>query len=509
MIAAIYSRFSSDKQNDASIAAQLRACNAYCVSQGYQVYREYVDEAISGRSDERPAFQSMISDARNRSFDVLVCHKIDRFSRDRYDHSHYKRILQKNNIKLEYVDQRIDDTPEGALTESLLIGLSEYYSRNLARETMKGMNENAHQCKFNGGTPPLGYSIDADKKYVINEHEAAAVRLIFELYTSGQGLSKIAQELNLQGYQPKRGGVFGKNSLHDILRNEKYIGIYKFGRVRATPDGRRNSHKSDASAITGTIPAIIDQETWEKVKIKMTDNKNKAGRFSARREYLLSGLLYCKCGSAMTAHYKADRGKAWYICGANSRKAGTCDCKAAEVELVDNTLIMILNETFADPARRAELCKEINAAVYAEASDLSGRINSLETELQSVKTKKARLMDALLEGLLDDDDKQAIKTLNARKESIEHELSIAARSIKSKLITPAMVEAYAADLATALKEKDPEKLRAVLPVIVERIDYDGENIAAQLRVHSFVVRVARHLLRVHKKPTTWMVNFRK
>ena len=508
MIAAIYARFSSDKQNDASIVAQLRACQAYCSTHGYRVYQEYVDEAISGRSDERPAFQRMIADARSRSFDVLVCHKIDRFSRDRYDHSHYKRILQKNNIKLEYVDQRIDDTPEGALTESLLIGLSEYYSRNLARETMKGMNENAHQCKFNGGTPPLGYSINADKKYVINEQEAAAVRLIFDMYTSGHGLSKISAELNRQGYQPKRGGVFGKNSLHDILRNEKYIGIYKFGRVRATPDGRRNSHKSDENAITGTIPRIIEQETWEKVKLKMAENKEKAGRFSARREYLLSGLLYCKCGSAMTAHYKADRGKAWYICGANSRKAGTCDCKAVETELAENTLIAVLDETFS-ARQRASMCKEINEKIYADAAELSGRINSLESELQSVKTKKARLMDALMEGLLDDDDKQTIKTLNARKETIEHELTIAARSIKSKLITPAMVEAYAAELATALKEKDPEKLRAVLPVIVERIDYDGDNIAAQVRVNSFVVRVARHLLRVHKKPTSWMVNFRK
>lgn len=90
---------------------------------------------------------------------------------------------------------------------------------------------------------------------------------------------------------------------------------------------------------------------------------------------------------------------------------------------------MILKETFVDPDRRDELCKEINAAVYAEAAELSGRINSLESELQLVKTKKARLMDALLEGLLDDDDKATIKTLNARKESTEHELSVAARSI--------------------------------------------------------------------------------
>lgn len=497
MLAAIYARFSSDKQNDGSIDAQLRACRAYCTQHGYTVQQEYVDEALSGRSDDRPAFQRMISDAKSRTFHVLVCHKIDRFSRDRYDHSHYKRILQKNNIKLEYVDQRIDDTPEGALTESLLIGLSEYYSRNLARETMKGMNENAYKCKFNGGIPPLGYSIDQDKNYVINEQEAAAVRLIFAMYTSGHGLTKIAQELNKQGYQPKRGGVFGKNSLHEILRNEKYIGIYRFGKVRATPDGRRNSHKHN-EGITGTIPAIIDQNTWEAVKRKMETNKEKAGRFSARREYLLSGLLYCKCGAAMTAHYKTDRGKAWYICGQNSRKAGTCDCKSVESELVENTLVAVLQETFlgADNAKR--LADEINAAVYKEASELSGRINSLESELQTVKTKKARLMEALLEGLLDDDDKANLRALNARKEAIENELSIAARSIKSRLVTPAQVSGYVADFCDAIKEKDPEKLRAVLPIIVDRIDYDGENIEAFLRVNSFVVRVARHLARGHK-----------
>ncbi len=173
MRAVIYSLYSSEKQNDASIDAQLRACNAYCA---YHVY-----EAIAVRSDERPAFQRMIADARNQSFDVLVFHKTDRFSRDRYDHSHYKRILQKNNIKLEYVDQRIDDTPEGNLTESLLIGISEYYSRDLARETMKGMNERAHKCNFNGGISPLDFSLSLNGDYILNDHEAAAIRLIFPI----------------------------------------------------------------------------------------------------------------------------------------------------------------------------------------------------------------------------------------------------------------------------------------------------------------------------------------
>ena len=489
MRAALYSRYSSDNQSIASIDAQLRACRDYCARNNYAIVQEFVDEALSGRNDDRPAFQEMISAAKMKQFDVLVCHKIDRFSRDRYDHSHYKRILQKNNIKLEYSDQRIDDTPEGALTESMLIGLSEYYSRNLAREVMKGMNEKAHKCKHNGGTPPLGYDVNEEHDYMVNEHEAEAIRFIFGSYAGGMSLGKITLELNARGFHPKRGGIFGKNSLHDILKNEKYIGVYRFGRVKTGPDGRRNTHKDNPDAIVGTLPRIVDDETWKVVQLKMLQNKEKAGRFSARREYLLSGLLRCKCGAAMTGHYKTDRGKSWYICGANSRKPGSCDCKNVEADLIENALISVLREVFLDSSKRQKLVDEINASVYKEASELSGRINALEAELKAVRTKKERLMQALLEGLLDNEDKEALRALNLRKEVIENDLSVSARSIKSKLITPAMVEGYVADFAEAVKEKDPDKLRAVLPILVEHIDYTGNSIKARLRVNSFVVEV--------------------
>ena len=486
--AVLYARYSSDLQTQNSIDAQLRACRDYCQRNQYSIVTEYCDEALSGRSDERPDFQRMIDAAKQKSFDVVVCHKIDRFSRDRYDHSHYKRILQRSGVKLEYADQRIDDSPEGGLTESLLIGLSEYYSKNLARETMKGLNERAYKGKFNGGIPPLGYEIK-DDEYVINEKEAEAIRFIFTKYIEGWGLSRISQALNELGYSPKRGGRFGKGSLHDILRNEKYIGVYKFGRVRRTADGQRNSHKHDAEAITvaGAIPQIIDNETWEKCKQKNLENQIRPGSYSAKRTYLLTGLLKCKCGFNMVGHYSNARKKSWYICGQNTRKAKTCDCKMVECSKIESEVIEMLKETLLDTEKRQQLCDDINASVRTAAFELNGKANALDAELRGVRAKLARLLDALEEGLLGDTGKERIKLLNARERSLEHEIKQTATLLAAQKITPQQVAAFVSGHAEALNEKDPEKLRASIQALSQNISYDGHSVFVDIRVTSYLV----------------------
>ena len=95
MKAVIYARFSSDNQREESITAQIRAAKEFCKKNGYQVIKEYTDEAFSARTDDRPAFQQMILDAQDRLFEILVVHKIDRFARNRYDSAFYKHQLKK------------------------------------------------------------------------------------------------------------------------------------------------------------------------------------------------------------------------------------------------------------------------------------------------------------------------------------------------------------------------------------------------------------------------------
>ena len=153
---ALYARFSSDNQRAESIDAQIRAMKKYCQENHYLIVETYVDEAKSATSDKRPAFQQMIKDSDKKLFDVLLVHKLDRFSRNRYDSAMYKNRLKRNGVTVFSVLEKLNDSPESVIMESLLEGMSEYYSKNLSREVMQGLNENALKCKHTGGKPPLG-----------------------------------------------------------------------------------------------------------------------------------------------------------------------------------------------------------------------------------------------------------------------------------------------------------------------------------------------------------------
>jgi len=201
--AVAYCRYSSDNQREESIEAQVRAIEEYAEKNNIEIIRIYADEAKSATTDDRPQFLQMIKDSEMNIFQAVIVHKLDRFARNRYDNAFYKRLLKKNGIRLISVLEPLDDSPESIILESVLEGMAEYYSRNLAREVMKGLKENAFQAKFNGGIAPLGYDIK-DGYYVINEKEAEAVKLIFKMYNDGYSYGCIIDELNLRGYKTKK-----------------------------------------------------------------------------------------------------------------------------------------------------------------------------------------------------------------------------------------------------------------------------------------------------------------
>lgn len=132
--AVLYARFSSDNQREESIEAQLCAIHEYCERKGIVILHEYCDRAKSATTDNRPEFLQMISDAKNDEFDFVIVHKLDRFSRNRYDSAHYKKELKKAGVSVLSVLENLGDSPESIILESVLEGMSEYYSKNLARE---------------------------------------------------------------------------------------------------------------------------------------------------------------------------------------------------------------------------------------------------------------------------------------------------------------------------------------------------------------------------------------
>ena len=159
MKAVIYARYSSDNQREESIDGQLRECMEYATYNEMQVVDNYIDRALSAKTDNRPNFQRMIKDSAKGIFDVIIVWKLDRFARNRYDSAHYKNILKKNGVKVVSATESISQDASGILLESMLEGYAEYYSAELAEKVKRGMTENALKGLWNGGQVPFGYVV--------------------------------------------------------------------------------------------------------------------------------------------------------------------------------------------------------------------------------------------------------------------------------------------------------------------------------------------------------------
>lgn len=309
-------------------------------------------------TDNRPEFLRMISEASEQKFDIVLVHKLDRFARNRQDSIGYRMQLKRHGVSLVSVLEYIDESPESIILESVLEAMAEYYSKNLAREVQKGMKENALKGLHTGGKPPFGYDVDPEtKKLVINEKEACAVRLIFDRFLEGYGYDKIMNELNVHGYRTKCGNPFGKNSLHGIIRNEKYTGTYIFNRSAAKDvDGKRNNHKNkeddEIIRLDDAVPAIISKNIFEQVQRKIVARKNNKPSNKAKEVYLLSGKIYCgECGYSMGGNKKmSGRSKTphvTYRC-MGKKNRHICENKEIRREYIETYVLEKLSEYVFD-----------------------------------------------------------------------------------------------------------------------------------------------------------------
>ena len=161
--AVIYARYSCDKQTEQSIEGQLRVCQDYAKSHDILILDTYIDQAISGTTDNRAAFQRMIKDSSRKEWDYVLVYKLDRFSRDKYATAIHKKTLKDNGVKVLSAMENIPDTPEGIILESLLEGMSQYYSAELSQKVKRGMRETRLKGYFQGGNVLYGYKLDGTR----------------------------------------------------------------------------------------------------------------------------------------------------------------------------------------------------------------------------------------------------------------------------------------------------------------------------------------------------------
>lgn len=251
MLVALYARVSSERQaeRDLSIPAQLSALREYALAQGHEVIQEFIDEAESAQSADRPAFQQMIALAKQRppSFEAILVWKLSRFARNREDAVIYKGLLRRQGVQLISITEPTDDTPTGRLLEGFLEVMDEFYSANLGAEVVRGMREAASRGQLVGGQVPVGYrKTEAtnganDQVHLEPDPEwAPVVRRIFHLCADEHlSLRHIGKKLMAEGLPTPTGGTWSSSTLRHILSNELYLGHMVWNRHDRRGKGHR------------------------------------------------------------------------------------------------------------------------------------------------------------------------------------------------------------------------------------------------------------------------------
>ena len=415
MRAVIYARYSSDNQREESIEGQLRECMEFANRAEIDVIGNYIDRALSAKSDNRPEFQRMIKDSYKHAFDCIIVWKLDRFSRNRYDSAHYKAFHRKNGVKVISAMESISEGSEGILLESVLEGMAEYYSAELAEKVVRGMKENTLKGINNGGQVTFGYKLNAERKFEPNETTAPIVEEIFTMYADGKTVKQIVDYLDKKGIRSYRGGKLNINSIQRILSNRRYIGEYKFREV----------------VVPHCIPSLVSDELFERVQKKLIKNKKAPARHKAEDDYLLTLKLFCgKCGAHMVGESGMGTSKVYhyYKC-ANTKRVHICDKKAVRKEWIEDLVVKKAMEILHDE----KLVDYLTDRIYILQGEENPRIPRLKEQLDETEKRISNVMDAIEQGIITDSTKDRLAQLESKKKELE--ITILQEKIKKPFLT--------------------------------------------------------------------------
>ena len=432
MTAVIYARYSSDNQREESIEGQIRECTAYAEKNGITIVKHYIDRALSAKTDNRPEFQQMIKDSEKRLFGIVLVWKLDRFARNRYDSAHYEYQLERNHVKLVSATEPISEGPAGIMVKSMLTGMAEYYSAELSEKVVRGMTENVLKGKYNGGTIPIGYTVDEEKFFQIDPLKAPFVVEVFQRYNDGATMKELMNWLNDSGVTTNRNQKFTYNSIQTLLTNRRYIGENRFKDI-VMPD---------------SIPVIIEKELFDSVQDKIAKNRRAPARHKAEDDYLLTTKLFCgMCGAMMFGECGTSRNKNvhhYYKC-ANAKRTKTCKKKTVRKEWLED---LVVNETMK-MIRDDDSIQSIVDAVMILQEQENTVLPLLEKQMKDIENGIENLLNAIQAGVLTSSTKGRLEKLEAQQKELE------IRIAEEKLAKPKVSAEFVKFWLTNFRKLDP------------------------------------------------------
>ncbi len=404
--AVVYARYSSTNQTEQSIEGQKHVCEDFAKRNDIIIVDYYIDRAMSGTNDDRDSFQKMLKDSNNKKWDYVLVYKLDRFARNKYESAIHRKHLKDNGITLLSAMENIPETPEGVLLESLLEGMNEYFSKELAQKVARGQ----HESRMKGhliGALSFGYIKNVDKTLSINEDEAIILKRMFEDYSSGKSILQISRDLENENIT-HNGRKFIPETIRGYLKNEFYTGIYKV-----------NNKVYDK-----IYPQIITPELFKRVNDKL--NANKYGCRKDNHEiFILKDKIYCgSCDRKMypvSAISKNGNSLRYYKCITTKKK--NCNVVNIDKEFIENIVKDFLNNQLIIKDNLDFIVNKVYEYYLKRASNKTS-LNTIKTDLQRVNTSISNILLAIEKGIFTDTTKSRLEELEAQKKDLQEKLII-------------------------------------------------------------------------------------
>ena len=510
---AIYSRKSVFTGKGESIENQIQLCSEYAKTH-FDIKDSdilvYEDEGFSGKNLDRPEFQRLLHDAKNKKFDVLICYRLDRVSRNIADFSNLIDDLQKYNVAFVSIREQFDtSTPMGRAMMFIASVFAQLERETIAERVRDNMLELAKGGRWLGGTSPLGFDcesisyIDEElkerkmSKLIPNKSELEIIKLIYSKYLELGSITQVVSFMYTTSYTGKRNKDFSASTISKILRNPIYVksttdvlsylsnkGINVCGDANGcgilTYNKKSKGIKQDETQWIAAVcnsKGIIDAKDWLLVQELLDKNKDttKGFRLGTSKKSLLTGLLRCdKCGSPMRVSY--GRNYHYYACTKKINSKGiSCDnknVKGPDIEkVVVGSILDIDTDMLLENFNKDEL-----GVVSREKDmlDIQNKIKAKKLQLNSLFDRMADFDDDLSDLFKDRINElgKEIKELNVKYNDLANDVSNSKNDFKSVSLVVDAIKEFKTYYDCV---DDLQKKKFMLGVIIDKIRWNGDT----------------------------------
>lgn len=506
---AIYVRVSTDDQSDrGTIQAQIEFAQKYCDLHEIPISKIYQDDGVTGTLplQDRPAGSQLLQDAKNGLYDTLLVYKLDRLGRATRVILNAIHDLEAFGVKLKSMTEPFDTSDaSGRFLLTILAGVADLERSNILERMWIGANRAAREGKWLGGIVPYGYVKNEQGVLEINDNplpslnmsEADVVRLIYKLATEDKWpTKKIADHLNalnvppsyaLRGTGKRQAATAGKwyfGRVLSMLRSSTYMGIHRYG--------KRSSKKREL--IERAVPAIVDEETWNKAQQTLTGNLLTATR-NRKYNYLLRGLL--RCGNCNYSYHGTNsKNVFFYLCNGRytpSKLEERCTSKSLNMQWLDNA---VWNDCIAyinNPGIVLDKIAEQEKEEKDYTSEKQAEIFSLEKQLATKDEEKERILGLFRRNLISTSDvEKQLDSIAREKATLQERINDLSAQLQQKEKTQE-IQSNAKEVLAALKiilgtnEHSFELKRKILTSLIDKIviytSHEENEPKARISIH--------------------------